>query len=117
LTLHDGVVIPAGADIWIPIWVIQRSERNFERPLEFLPERFLNAPDSSHPYTWIPFSAGMRTCAGMKFALLEATLVLAAFVRKFSVEVDPSFTIKPKYTGLVQGPENGLKATIRRRVR
>ena len=37
----EKVTVPAGMDVLIPFWHIQRDERNFPRALEFLPERWV----------------------------------------------------------------------------
>lgn len=37
----ENVTAPAGMDVLIPFWHIQRDERNFTRALEFLPERWV----------------------------------------------------------------------------
>ena len=37
----ENVTIPAGMDVFVPFWHIQRDERNFPRALEFLPERWV----------------------------------------------------------------------------
>jgi cytochrome P450 len=41
IKLRGGFVIPAGCSIFIPIEIIQRSDRHFERPMEFIPERWV----------------------------------------------------------------------------
>jgi len=40
-------VIPERTSIHIPVWGIQRDERNFPRPMEFLPERWVKKSDDS----------------------------------------------------------------------
>lgn len=44
------------------------SEDNFERPLEFIPERWLVDPETldNMKRSFIAFSAGVRACPGMK---------------------------------------------------
>ena len=41
---------PAGTDVLIPFWFIQRDERYFPRALEFLPERWVKR---SHDGSWV----------------------------------------------------------------
>lgn len=40
-----GRFIPGGSQVRIPSHVIQRDPKNFERPLEYLPERWLKTAD------------------------------------------------------------------------
>jgi len=47
--------------------------------LEFNPENFSKeAKAKRHPYTFLPFGQGPRSCIGMRFALLEMKI---AFVQ------------------------------------
>jgi cytochrome P450 len=77
-----GKVIPAGTVGIIPIYAIHRHRSFWHDPDRFAPERF--APD--HPakpsrYQFMPFGAGPRICIGAAFAMMEATIMLATFVR------------------------------------
>eukprot|EP00957_Ditylum_brightwellii_P101302 7719382-Ditylum_brightwellii.AAC.1 len=53
----DGVELPKGIRIFLHIWSIQRDERNFPRPLEFIPERWVRrdnncAKNEQHSTVW-----------------------------------------------------------------
>ncbi len=77
-----GTVVPAGTVGIIPIYAIHRHRGFWRDPDRFDPARF--APD--HPvkpsrYQFMPFGAGPRICIGAAFALMEATVMLATFVR------------------------------------
>jgi cytochrome P450 len=41
IKLRGGFVAPSGCAVVVPIEMIQRSERHFERPTEFIPERWV----------------------------------------------------------------------------
>lgn len=41
IKLRGGFVAPAGCGVVVPIEMIQRSDRHFERPTEFIPERWV----------------------------------------------------------------------------
>ncbi len=57
----------------------------------------------------LSFSAGSRSCPGQKFAMQEATLVLAALVKEFTFHlVNPDYTVHAVRHGLVQCPQGGL---------
>ncbi len=80
-----GVTIPRGSVVMIAPWVLHRHRRLWRDPDAFIPERFL--PDAPPPprFAFLPFGAGPRVCIGAQFALAEATLVLAAVLRRFRV--------------------------------
>jgi cytochrome P450 len=78
----DGTVIPAGTIATIPIYAVHRHRSLWSDPDRFDPDRF--APDNpARPsrYQFMPFGAGPRICMGAAFAMMEATIMLATFVR------------------------------------
>ncbi|KAH8380304.1 hypothetical protein KR009_009855, partial [Drosophila setifemur] len=79
----DGVV-PAGTEIIVGIFGIQRQPDTFPDPDKFIPERFENG-DRVAPFKMIPFSAGPRNCIGQKFAQLEMKMMLAKIVREYEL--------------------------------
>ena len=52
--------IPRGARIFVSPYAMQRHGDLWERPSEFLPERFAVAP--RHPFAYLPFGGGTRRC-------------------------------------------------------
>jgi cytochrome P450 len=77
-----GTVIPAGTVGIIPIYAIHRHRSFWSDPDRFDPARF--APDNPvkpSRYQFMPFGAGPRICIGATFAMIEATIMLATFVR------------------------------------
>ncbi|QIW97678.1 hypothetical protein AMS68_003196 [Peltaster fructicola] len=60
----------------------------FPDPHEFRPERWL--ADASLDNWLVAFSRGPRSCLGINLAWLELRLTLAAIVRRFDFELDPS---------------------------
>ena len=88
----NGTRIPKGTRINIPILILHRSERYWDKPMECLPERWMNPdqPPHSHPHAYLPFSHGPRNCIGYRFATYEAKLILAPLVRTFQFQLSPS---------------------------
>jgi cytochrome P450 len=89
------IAIPRGAIILIAPWVLHRHRRLWREPDAFDPDRF--APNVPAPprFAYLPFGAGPRVCVGAQFALVEATLVLAAIVQAFEVALEGSRPILP----------------------
>ena len=78
----EGQRLAAGASVLIPIYVIHRHARRWERPDEFDPDRFAPAREEEMPrYQYMPFGAGPRVCIGRSFAMAEAAVILATLVR------------------------------------
>ena len=98
-----GYRLPAKCTILIPQWTLHRDGRFWERPQEFLPERWR---EPKHPrFAYMPFSTGPRNCIGESFAWLEMMLCLAMLVREFSFEMPadapemkltPAITLRPR---------------------
>ena len=49
----------------------------------------------THRFQFMPFGAGPRICIGAAFAMIEATIMLATFVRAGHFEVSPDFDPQP----------------------
>lgn len=83
-----GQKIPKGTTIFINTFAIHLDEKTWKNSRNFIPERFSEEERSKHerhPFSFIPFSAGPRNCIGSKFALQEATALLAMVMQKFNV--------------------------------
>ncbi|CAG2104157.1 unnamed protein product [Medioppia subpectinata] len=83
-TYLEGIYLPKGTSIVIPIWALHLDPDNFADPYEFKPERFLS--ENLHdikPYTYLPFSTGPRNCIGMRFALLELKYTLVKLLCRY----------------------------------
>ena len=96
-------VIPSGTTVLMSPWAMHRDPRYFDNPEEFRPERWLDGLASRLPrFAYFPFSSGPRRCVGSSFALMEATVALAALLPRFELgspparpEAAPSITLRP----------------------
>ena len=92
-----GILIPKGSVLLVSPWTVQRSERHYNQPLEFRPERWTAQFRSSLPrFAFFPFGGGPRQCIGEGFAWMEMALVLAILVRDWDFELSPGQQIRPK---------------------
>jgi enediyne biosynthesis protein E7 len=79
-----GYQAPAGTDVFMSPYVVQRDPRHWSEPDEFRPERFGGGADSAaHRFAFIPFSAGPRHCVGETFATYEMAIHIYQAARQF----------------------------------
>ncbi|KAH6947286.1 hypothetical protein HPB50_018194 [Hyalomma asiaticum] len=78
--------IPEGCTCYVFAYGIHRDPAHYTDPEVFDPDRFLHESGSrSHPFAFVPFSAGPRNCIGQKFAMLELKVLLAKVLTNFNV--------------------------------
>lgn len=110
-----GYDIPAGMTVLMSQWVVQRDPRFFDEPERFHPERWAGDFAKRLPkYAYFPFGGGPRVCIGNSFAMLEAMLVLATMVPRFSVRLAPNQVIQPA-PAVTLRPRYGMKMVLSRR--
>nr|QUF59375.1 cytochrome p450 CYP3044B8 [Brachionus angularis] len=104
---YEGIKIKKGQDVACPIFALHHDPDIYEKPDEFIPERFNDENrklrDNS---TYLPFGQGPRNCIGMRFAQLEIKLTLANILSKYNfikcdktpekITVDSSGFSRPK---------------------
>ncbi len=99
----EGVELPVGSIVLVPIYAIHRHRRLWTAPDAFDPDRF--APDAArarHRFAFMPFGAGQRICIGSSFAAMEAVAILAVLAK--------AVTLLPVETTL---PEPQMRVTLR----
>ena len=87
--------VPAGTEIYIAPYFIQRHPHLWEEPDRFNPDRF--RPENSrhrHRLATIPFSAGPRNCIGEHFARIEMQIHLMTIARCLRLRYIPSGPIE-----------------------
>ncbi|HEY2414074.1 MAG TPA: cytochrome P450 [Pirellulaceae bacterium] len=97
--------IPAGTNVLMSQWIVQRDPRWYDAPLRFHPDRWADGLASRLPkYAYFPFGGGPRLCIGNTFALFEAPLILAMIARRFrlslatssEIRIQPAVTLRPR---------------------
>jgi len=87
--------VPAGTEIYVPPYYIQRHPDVWEEPDRFNPDRF--RPEISkhrHRLATIPFSAGPRNCIGELFARAEMQIHLMTIAKHLRLRYIPSGPIE-----------------------
>lgn len=100
-----GYRIPAGCTVFMSQWVMHRDARFFDRPNDFIPERWTTEWRNALPkMAYFPFGGGPRACIGQSLAMMEGVLILATLARKWSLRLAnperhvcpaPLFTLRP----------------------
>jgi len=99
-----GYRVPRATVVAVSPYFLHRHRRYWENPREFDPDRFSAGAAPRPKYAYLPFGGGPRLCIGNAFALMEAQIILAMVAADwalelapgFSVELDPSVTLRPR---------------------
>lgn len=100
-----GHRVPRNSCLVFCPYTMHRNPRYWPEPERFLPERFAGAGlRALEPYTYVPFSAGPRRCAGERYSIALVTQILARFVARYHVILDgrergepwPLFTLRSR---------------------
>ncbi|HJT20592.1 MAG TPA: cytochrome P450 [Nitrospira sp.] len=114
-TLPSGTCIPGQSKLYLCPYVMHRHPRYYPNPERFDPERFDEAARKGRPqFSYFPFGGGARVCIGEHFARLEATLVLAMAVQRFTFRLVPGQDIVPE-PRMTLRPRNGLRMLVETR--
>ncbi|XP_053691291.1 cytochrome P450 4C1-like [Sabethes cyaneus] len=82
--------LPAGTEVNIPIFKLHRDKTIWgDRSEEFDPDNFLPERCSQrHPYSYLPFSGGIRNCIGMKYAWVSLKIALVKLIQQYKFTTD-----------------------------
>jgi cytochrome P450 len=101
----NGIHIPARAMVIPYIYGTHRNPAHWQNVEAFDPGRFESRESRDrHPFAYIPFGGGPRTCLGTNMAVMQMLMIVAAFVRKYDfalvtnepIDIDPSMMLRPK---------------------
>lgn len=100
----DGVFLPEGTSVSIPIYAASHSPINWTLPEEFIPERWMTTKDGGSEEgagdedvdvrlfagdqrdASQPFQVGPRNCIGRNLAYAEIKIIMARLVWQFDIE-------------------------------
>ncbi|XP_055842783.1 probable cytochrome P450 28d2 [Episyrphus balteatus] len=92
----DGrtIELKQGDIVHISAYSFHKDKEFFEKPEEFMPERFDPEIGGYRKYrdrgVFLPFSDGPRMCLGMKLGLLETKIAVAKIVQNFKINFSSS---------------------------
>jgi cytochrome P450 len=108
---NSGFQLYKGDTVLIPIHNIAYDPKNWSvDPERFYPERFLNEDKNHHPYAFIPFGGGHRSCIGQDLARFELKVIAARLMQyvtfsdggpKINAGGFSESVTKPKHVGVI----------------
>ncbi|XP_072980328.1 cytochrome P450 709B2-like [Typha angustifolia] len=114
-TILGSLKVPKDTLLSMPFFLIHRDKEIWGADAnEFNPLRFANGitKAAKHPNALLSFSIGPRVCIGKNFAMLEAKIVLAMILQKFSFSISPGYIHAPTAILTLQ-PKYGLPVILR----
>ena len=107
----DGYDIPAGSNVMVSPFVIQRNPRYWPDPERLDPMRFTPEQQANRPkFAYIPFAGGPRNCIGANFAMMELQIVITMLLQAFRLELAPQPPIEREAFISIR-PKHGIKFT------
>ena len=89
----DGMKLPVGTLLILSQWVMHRLPEIWQDAEVFKPERWDPANEQNiPPGAYFPFGGGPRTCIGMPLAQLEARIILASILQRYTPQPIPGYT-------------------------
>jgi cytochrome P450 len=108
----DGVKLPAGTLLILSQWVMHRLPEIWQDAEVFKPERWDPANEQQiPPGAYFPFGGGPRICIGMPLAQLEAKMILASILQRYTPQPIPGYT--PGFQPVITlRPKRHLEVTL-----
>ncbi|KAI8056126.1 cytochrome P450 [Syncephalis plumigaleata] len=99
-----GKFIPGGTTIIPQTYAIHRLTTYWDKPYEFIPERWIAAPEQVNrmKQNFMPFSVGLR-------------VALAVMVRRFNFTFVPGANMTPSHRFIVRPHDGRLDVTVQKR--
>lgn len=111
-------MLPAGATIVIGTYKIHRRADIYENPDTFDPDNFLpERTQNRHYYSFIPFSAGPRSCVGRKYAMIKLKVLLSTILRAYKINSNLTQDDFKLQADIILKRTDGFRIEIERRIK
>jgi cytochrome P450 len=124
-TKLGGYDVPKDSFVLVSQQSMNRNQKYWENPDDFIPERFYNAkekiifrqyqpigiPDGNR-YGFLPFGAGNRHCIGSKLANTELLMILATIIKNYNWTLNCAPNEVIPVADITLGPKYGLPFKI-----
>ncbi len=98
--------LPAGCMILFCPYALHRDPNLYPDPERFDPDRWLpGAAEARPPCSYLPFGAGLRSCIGEHFAMIEMLTVLSTVLQRWTLDTPASVEVRPKVASFILSPE------------
>nr|XP_023890238.1 ent-kaurene oxidase, chloroplastic-like [Quercus suber] len=115
-TQLGGYYIPAGSEIAINIYGCNMDKKQWEKPEEWKPERFLDKKyDPMDLYKTMSFGGGKRVCAGSLQASLIACTTIGRLVQEFEWRLKDKEEENVDTAGLTSHKLHPMQAILKQR--
>nr|XP_039255718.1 cytochrome P450 4B1-like [Styela clava] len=111
----DGKIIKKGTDVILSMLGVHHNSRLWPNPELYDPSRF--TPENSlkrDPFSYIPFSAGIRNCIGQNFAMNEIKICVVHVLRNFHLALDETKLITESLE-LIYRSRTGIHLIVKKR--
>jgi cytochrome P450 len=107
--------IPAKGVVLMSQYIVHRDARWWDRPGEFVPERWLGEQGVRPRYAYFPFGGGPRQCIGESFAWLEGILLIATLGQRWRFRLADASAGVRLHATITLRPRDALPMRLERR--
>lgn len=108
-----GYTVPAGMGVSLLVECLHTRPELYPDPSRFWPSRFLGRVMAPHHF--MPFGGGVKRCLGAGFALREMTIVIAALLRRFQMQLCMKGAARAVPRTITIAPAGGIRVRLTRR--
>nr|ARG41825.1 cytochrome P450 CYP4G100 [Bactrocera dorsalis] len=109
-------VVPKGTTVVVLQYRVHRRPDIYANPDKFDPDNFLpERMAKRHYYSFIPFSAGPRSCVGRKYAMLKLKVLLSTIIRNYTIHCNETEADWKLQADIILKLENGFNVVLQKR--